>query len=189
MSVLNKIKDRLAKLEKQKDEALEAVRKEFPDLFAELFEKSVLINSVSWTQYTPYFMDGDECVFGINADELDVNGINQYEDEDADEPVLNWIDKIQYINLTSEKELEDFLKFANTEEGKAYKSSAERAVVGSYGYKLNPHYNKKEVEILSEFSNIIHSIPEEFLRSLFGDHVRVTIHRDGKVETDTYEHD
>lgn len=35
-----------------------------------LFTKYPELQAIYWTQYTPYFMDGDECVFGIN----DING-------------------------------------------------------------------------------------------------------------------
>lgn len=39
--------------------------------FMELFEKYPKLNSISWVQYTPYFNDGDKCIFGIW---FDVNG-------------------------------------------------------------------------------------------------------------------
>lgn len=38
---------------------------------AELFETCPSLESFSWSQYTPYFNDGDPCVFGVN-DYLDV---------------------------------------------------------------------------------------------------------------------
>lgn len=45
---------------------------------AEIFtEYGDIVKSFGWTQYTPYFRDGDECVFGIN--EL---AITAQEDED-----------------------------------------------------------------------------------------------------------
>lgn len=56
-----------------------------------LFEKSQgKIKSFGWTQYTPYFNDGDECTFSVNLDySLEVNG------EDTDE--INGLDwRIKY---------------------------------------------------------------------------------------------
>lgn len=45
--------------------------------FKELLAKRDDVQEVSWTQYTPYFNDGDECVFGVN--ELVVDGDYQSE--------------------------------------------------------------------------------------------------------------
>lgn len=40
------------------------------DLFSQIakniFEKNLNLNSFGWTQYTPYFNDGDVCTFGVN---------------------------------------------------------------------------------------------------------------------------
>lgn len=35
--------------------------------FAEFFQDAPEVTSVHWTQYTPYFNDGDECKFSING--------------------------------------------------------------------------------------------------------------------------
>ena len=45
----------------------------------QLFEKFPRLNSFSWTQYTPYFNDGDTCVFRVHTDDPDINGIEGYE--------------------------------------------------------------------------------------------------------------
>lgn len=50
------------------------VRKEFPALIMPLMNMSDRIQSISWTQYTPYFADGDPCEFSTNYEYLDVNG-------------------------------------------------------------------------------------------------------------------
>ena len=34
--------------------------------FKEFFDANPKITGITWTQYTPYFMDGDTCVFGMN---------------------------------------------------------------------------------------------------------------------------
>lgn len=183
---LNKIKEKLAELEKKKSEALEIIRKDFPSIFDDLFERSILINSIAWTQYTPYFMDGDECIFGINADELEVNGINPYDEEEAK---IDWIEQVKFKYLKTEEELKEFIDYSLTKEGKSYKTMAEKTKIGGYGYLPNPHYNKEESNILNEFSEVIYTIPEDFMRSLFGDHVKVTVKRDGTIHTSEYEHD
>lgn len=76
--ILNKIKTELDIFEAKKKQLVEELRKEFPQMFVELFNKSKCIESVSWTQYTPYFNDGEECVFSANTDWLDLNGEDYY---------------------------------------------------------------------------------------------------------------
>ena len=39
-----------------------------------LFEKYPEMEEFSWTQYTPYFNDGDECVFSVHSDYPNING-------------------------------------------------------------------------------------------------------------------
>ncbi len=41
------------------------------------------IKSFSWTQYTPYFNDGDACVFSVYNDYPAINGHDEYEGPDA----------------------------------------------------------------------------------------------------------
>ena len=48
----------------------DALPDDFVDRFAEVFSKYPKLNSFSWNQYTPYFNDGDECVFRVNTDSL-----------------------------------------------------------------------------------------------------------------------
>lgn len=57
---LNQIKTRIAELRQQ---ALDESKALFHSAVAEIFEKHPKLESFSWRQYTPYFNDGDECVF------------------------------------------------------------------------------------------------------------------------------
>ena len=45
---------------------------------------------ISWTQYAPYFNDGDECVFGVNDIEvfLTEEDFDEYDYSDRDNPVV-----------------------------------------------------------------------------------------------------
>lgn len=84
-TVVEQINAQLKEFEEKKKAMVESLRKEFPALLKPLFEKSKKIESIGWTQYTPYFNDGDECTFGVRNDDLYVNG----EDQD-DVPFYNW---------------------------------------------------------------------------------------------------
>lgn len=62
----NLVKSKVEELKKVREEAVKVIRENFKDLFIEFFEKHPAVECVSWTQYTPYFMDGDPCVFSVN---------------------------------------------------------------------------------------------------------------------------
>ena len=50
----------------------------------ELFTTLPKIQAVRWTQYTPYFNDGDECVFGLASLFIKYEGMNPEDAEDGD---------------------------------------------------------------------------------------------------------
>lgn len=154
MELIEKIKEEFKVFEDKKKGLVEDLRKQFPELLKPLMEKSSVIESISWTQYTPYFNDGDECIFGVNNNEdcLEVNGFEFYSDE--------------FENLG----LKEYYWNGNTKES-------------------HPKYNPQEYLILESIAEVLTSIPDEFYKDLFGDHVKVTIYKDGKIEVDTYEHD
>ncbi len=89
MEILEKIKQEIEIFDKKRKVLLEELRAEFPKMFTELFNKSKIIESIGWKQYTVYFADGDECTFSVYQDEIDVN--EEYEDD------LEWYDwRIKY---------------------------------------------------------------------------------------------
>lgn len=44
-------------------------------------------------------------------------------------------------------------------------------------------------ELVLKIQNIITLIPEEIAKPIFGDHVKVTIDKEGNITTNDYEHD
>lgn len=42
--------------------------------FKETFEKYPKLERISWSQYTPYFNDGEECTFSSNHDYAEIEG-------------------------------------------------------------------------------------------------------------------
>lgn len=49
-------------------------REAFGHVFKDFLAKHPAVKAIYWTQYTPYFNDGDECMFSINEiDFLDVD--------------------------------------------------------------------------------------------------------------------
>jgi hypothetical protein len=79
----NEIMEQLSTLEADyvanRDSLVEELKEHFGSLFVPIFEKSSLIESVSWTQYTNYFNDGDPCNFNAHTDEIYINEEFEYE--------------------------------------------------------------------------------------------------------------
>jgi len=73
--------DKLNKQKKELDEALQkTARDAYVEVFNEFFEKYPEIKKISWTQATPYFNDGDPCVFSVH--ECRIDGVSSYGEGD-----------------------------------------------------------------------------------------------------------
>lgn len=121
------------------------------EIFTPLFEKYPKLENFAWTQYTPYFSyDDDERVFGVQADEPEINGLSHYE-------------------IHSEKE---------------------RYGSGKHDYKYRPiQENLWMEECQRDVSKAVYEIGNQILKSLYGDHCKITIHRNGKINIEYYEHE
>lgn len=75
--------------EEIKSEFTGRARKMFTASLKELFDQNETLGQIVWEQFTPYFNDGDECVFGVyepsfvlaNALEEEEEYIDRYERE------------------------------------------------------------------------------------------------------------
>lgn len=78
MSQYSDLKDKMTEMKTQMKELGKA---EFTKVVAELFEKRPGLESFGWRQYTPYFNDGDTCVFGVSndPDNVEVNEVSGYD--------------------------------------------------------------------------------------------------------------
>jgi len=185
-SVIEKIKAELAAFEEKKRVFVEELRREFPAMFKELFAQAPNLKSVGWTQYTPYFSDGDECIFSVHADvdRLYINEIHRDDLYDCEEAAISISPFIYSKLLTDEDVLTN--KVLCAQHRRTWYSNA---TIGQDGLAPNPRYDATSHKILEEISDILCSIPKEFLKDLFGDHVKVTIDTDGDIEIEEYSHD
>lgn len=60
------------KIKRQQEELAEQVRKVFAAGAKEMFKQYPDLEYFAWTQYTPYFNDGDPCTFRTNTDYLEL---------------------------------------------------------------------------------------------------------------------
>lgn len=129
MTIVEQIHAELTAFNEKKVALTETLRKDFPSLLAPLFDANPSVEKISWTQYTPYFNDGESCEFCAQTDYIIINGEDKYDSENI------------------------------------------------------------EKSVFVSFSSVLESIPYEFYLELFGDHVEITIKKDGTIKVDEYEHD
>jgi hypothetical protein len=142
MSNLNKIIDNF---NEQKKILVDSIKEELGVYFKELLDQHTFINGFSWTQYTPYFNDGDTCEFGVNELYFKTKDSEDKDDDDYD-----------YFGGHS-----------------------------TYYFKNN----KEQYKIVQEIAKTFSSIPEEVMKDIFGDHVKVSVDSEGKITTSKYDHE
>lgn len=118
----------------------------FKDATKALFDTYPGLEWFDWRQYTPYFNDGDACVFGVDA----------------------------YGNA--------FLNGEELEE--VYFSQWRQDEKAENGEELT-----EEEKFARDYYTLLTKVPEDVMESLFGDHVKITVNRDGRIEVDEYNHD
>jgi hypothetical protein len=71
-------------IKRLREEQVERAKTAFTEASKDLFVKFPGLDSFGWRQYTPYFNDGDECVFGVSNDEYSII-VNQHENGEDEE--------------------------------------------------------------------------------------------------------
>lgn len=71
---LDKYKATKKLYEQTKKQMRRQVSEAFREAAQAVFAENPDLKSFGWDQYTPYFNDGDECVFRVYLDDLDING-------------------------------------------------------------------------------------------------------------------
>ena len=129
------------------------------------------VKYVAWSQYTPYFNDGDACEFSVHAVAVALD--ESFHGDDLDEDNLEGL----------------------------YGSAWEEPLFGEYDlYEyLASNYNNKKFELngkptkaiydgLREFEGLLQSSFEYLVKANFGDHAQVRADADG-FSVSEYEHD
>ena len=177
----------------------------------QFFDACPEVESIFWTQYTPYFNDGEACEFGVH---------DQYyvlkDDDEADdyEGSVVWtrnnLEKAQKDLITAQEynTSPDLWKAKYRQE---YRSKYGREYPHSDTY-LRPYpsdpvdaqeridriqefldkYTDEQIDNIEkcfkELTSAISMIDEDIMLAIYGDHVKVVITRDG-TDIDEYDHD
>jgi hypothetical protein len=141
----------------------------------EPFVKAVLdepfIVAFGWRQYTPYFNDGDPCIFGATevwarTEPTDGSAVDEDEDEDSE----RWDVDFEHPTL-------GHLNYSW--------NNHERICDGYEG----PEGGEERLRKCLALSSVVQGGEfDDVLLELFGDHAQVTVTRTG-ITVDTYEHD
>lgn len=187
-NITNKIAEQNAKLEEMRKAHMKELQGDFNQIIKLFFDECPKVQAVVWSQYTPYFNDGDECVFSVNEpcfvtknfDRDDL--LNPYEYEDADEYgtlsvptyVADWQEMI-------ERSRSDMSKPNASDWAKNYYpkhiAELEQMQRGFAGYDVK----------IKAFAKLLEE-NEDMLKEVYGDHVAVYLTPD-EVVIEEYSHD
>lgn len=172
---------------------------------ASLFVAAPEIDYIFWHQYTPHFNDGEGCVFSVDTPRF---VLCTDADADAEGSVLY----SEADERNAEQHLADAQRYAADPDGWVSAYILQRGLHQRAGYNsrwVRPAYSVESAQqylqiiqqqrsvitadsvarIQTQFDNFVkffHQIPDDILKLLYGDHVRVCISRKG-VQVESYE--
>lgn len=151
-------------------ERMEAVKKELKEHgadalkleFKKFFEAHPKVEALRWTQYTPYFNDGDTCYFRVSSD-FDIKMF------DGVPCMINEKEARSYSLVNDDGFVEGY------------------ASTYVYPGKEKPQYSSEFLAAVVGYKSLSR-IDDEIYRIAFGDHVQVTATRKGFV-VEEYDHE
>lgn len=141
----------------------EKLRFEFKNIISKIFEQAPALNAIVWIQYTPYFNDGEQCLFNVHSpnftnaekeEDLDCIYWGEYSGDNKSIMCLNGDENLKYFN---DKELEFAKKI-----------------------KFEDCIKLSDIMTSNEMENV--------MLSMFGNHVRVIATRNGFAISE-FDHD
>lgn len=157
---LKNIADKRKQLNQIKDEIQKESSEIFDQFIKEIFTKSSKLESFGWRQYTPYFNDGSTCIFSANTDYLYINGVS-YEEAD-------WYEENNITNWGTWN--------PNT---RKYEGQVK---------EINQKFDKELRDITDEISEFLRNFDDDFFLNKFGDHVEISVKKDG-ISVEDCDHD
>jgi hypothetical protein len=207
------LKSRIDALKAEMQENSKVLMKE---AFREFLEKYDVVDNIFWTQYTPYFNDGESCEFSVGDVYLvlkDDEEACEYEgsaitDKDDIEPLKKTIAEIEAWEkdpmAAALKHQQEYIKQYNRDPfaDSRYSGSTQDQMA-----KWKPHYGTKEQYVkelataeefaklypnlksdFKEIQKMVSGIDEDLMKVMFGDHVKVVVSTSG-IETEEHQHD
>ncbi len=167
-AILERVRKTKEEIAAKRKKLLKDIKILFGEASKELFDQHPNLHQFGWAQYTPYFNDGDECIFEANTDYLDVNWSGEWNEKDAEE--LAEIAKEKGI-----KELKDIHELGSAKHWD-----------GNNWVDKDPDPQAKET--LDSLKSFLKEFNDDDFKDMFGDHCQISVTRKG-VEVEEYEHD
>lgn len=192
MPDFDSIIDEFNTLAEDQNNKINAIQKEMTEkfkntirpVFDSFFKKHPEVLAVGWTQYTPYFNDGEECVFSVNTAnfctvEENLSDVDEWENDpmNVNDPFAgnsNSQSRIQEALDDPNDRMHDFYERLVDE----WNESREK-----YGVERITSLNEDMVKINKFLRGM-----DEVMKMAFGDHCQVVVTRDG-IEVEEYDHD
>ncbi len=155
--------------------------------FTEILERALAVEGIGgfkWHQYTPYFNDGDPCVFSPSAYNYD-----EGDEEDTDDHYMEWfafMEDGRRLNCGSLEDKDDNYPF-----GKLSHEYGEKPG-GGWG-RINEKYEGDRKEDALAINALAEAIEggefDVVLLKLFGDHAEVKVVKNDGIYVEFYNHD
>lgn len=143
------------------------------------------IKAIGWTQYTPYFNDGDECIFSVREPQLLLAESQKDDEEDyEDEFGPGWRDSYSFYDYVEDKT-------QTPRQSTKYNPNTRKHEPYDYYPRVKVYATPEDEALYGLLNNLYTSFQQnqEILKSVFGDHVRVKAYADGNIEIEPYYHD
>jgi hypothetical protein len=157
---LELVRQKNSQISKLKKELLDISTDIFDDFRNYIFDKYSKLESFGWNQYTPYFNDGETCVFYANTDYIKIN------DEWVDN--CNWSSEVNIINWGTW-------------------NSETKSYVGRVD-EPNPDYDVELSNACSEIIEFLNNFDNDFYLDKFGDHAEITVTKN-KIDISDCDHE
>lgn len=153
----------------------ESMKQKFNEITKSFFNECPEVKALVWSQYTPYFNDGEACVFSINEVYAIVAG---FDPDELLDPYEYEYGEDGAETLTYGKDLEDTLaRFSN------YSWGVDKVKKITEQESKYPGYFEKAGRMISLINE-----NEELMETMFGDHAAVYLMKD-RVIVEEYSHD
>lgn len=187
-NITSKIAAQNAKLEEMRKAHMKELQGDFNEIIKLFFEECPKVQAVVWSQYTPYFNDGDECIFRVNepsfvTKNFDVDDLqNPYEYEDDDE--YGALKVPSYVATWDDEIARDTKELNKPNASDWVKGYYPKAIAKLEQMKVDfPGYDVK----IKAFARLLEE-NEDMLKEVYGDHVAVYL-TPGEVIIEEYSHD
>ena len=152
----------------------EKIKNSMNGMFKEFFKNNPEFVYVTWTQYTPYFNDGEACEFSVH-DKWFVTKKSLARYHDIDENSEDFED-MEFITGWAAEEAAVYMS--------SYSDTGKDTFIEDYGPERGPVV----YEEARRLEKILDQIPEEIYLDAFGDHSQITISANG-ISVDEADHD